>query len=807
MISDRRIAAVCFLALIHLASCTSDGDAGCQAGSTKCQSPETMAVCTADGSAWAVQDCPTGTTCLASACEAIRCPQTACGDGEVCDNDGRCIVRACNQGDQRCNSYSSQIETCKVDGSGWETPTNCPDGQACEEGSCRDVVCVPGEDSCSEDGRTLNTCRKYGTGSTIAACQTDFVCENAMCRPVMCEPMQVRCRKDLRAVERCLDRGTAWMDESVCPEDQACNEDACAQVVCDASSWTCSDDFRTRWQCNESGTVALAPVACAQNEACFDGDCMPLICQPGSSACQADFTGLIVCDPTGTLTYPGTTCNLADVCVAGQCVPATSVLREVLTLTGAQGSVPLSPGLYAVAVVDVDEREATFEFPLTIMGDVGDALPAMQPAASKQVQPTSPAVPPWRCGTPMASRFLPQVRPLARLAAVPLPSNEVVGDTRLFQVMSENEYYPLERTGLLRIQGKYANFWEDTTDGSPGGDLSQATLEDIGDRLDKGVFARDVALFGEPTDVDGNGRIDVLFTSLLPTQSAAAFVWPVTLFPPGSAPFQTDHGEVIYSMPPGGLYSTAIMAGIIAHETAHLLVIGQRIKPWLDNLDQMPAWVTGGGVYLGEGLAELGHAWSGQSQAQSTYEALASPWLWSLGALFQDDYYAGDQLSRVHYGLGTLAVGYLFLQAGGVDVTGPSTIEDRGGIPYLSEVVSREHGFPRIAPLDGRLPEEWYTDLAASLLLTSLPNGPGPLAGANPLFKFPSAQRDPWFGGSDGLMLSIDGSASVVRQPWSGRPAAMNAGGASFLTVFVAGEATIAVQRETSSAILVRYKP
>ena len=757
-----------------LSACSSHGGPACQAGAIECRGADSEARCASDGSGWLVGPCDAGQACTGSGCAPIVCPGTPCPDPLVC-KDGGCVARACTAGEHRCTSYSFMIEDCAATGAGFDAPRPCPNGQACQDAECQPVVCKPGDVGCSDDGAAIRTCIGSGTGWTSAACFGANVCEDGGCKAIACPPKTLRCRPDNLAVQRCKDLGTAWADSQVCPEDQACEDAACKPRICDPLQWTCADDFLSRWQCNASGTATLAPEDCDEATACRDGECRPVLCTPGAATCTPDAIGLLTCDPTGTRNDLRTDCDVDKACAGGVCVAALSPLGEVVKVRMDQGAVTLSPGLYAVAVADAELAGDAIAFPLTLSGYVKDPPYAMQAIAKLTVAPR--LSPRWACGTPARMRDLPRPLAVPHLASLPPPRFDVVGDTRTFHVIAADGYTLVERKGLLRLAGNLANFWEDVTSGPAEGTLTLSALQEIGDRLDKGVFARDVALYGPPTDVDGNGKIDVLFTDMLPTDTAAAYVWPVTLYPEGALGFAADHGEVVYSMRPGGDYTEADMAGIIAHEFSHLLVSGRRITPWLSHIADLPDWVMGGGVYLGEGLAELAHAWSGQALLDSAYYALQETSLWSIGALFQNDYYQDSTLNGAHYGVAAVALGYLFLQAGGVDVTGPATLVDRGGVPYLAVASDRQEGFARIAPLDGRSEIDWYADMAAALLLTTLPSAPGPLAAADPRYQFPTARYDSWFGGPTACRSSTrtppcctgsTGPASAARCPVAG---------------------------------------
>jgi len=134
--------------------------ATCQPGEMRCQDSSTVIYC--QGGVWVVgQMCPAGQICLAGQCAvkaecqsgsvdgcfsafALKmCDPTGqgyvafpCDTGELCV-DGRCTVAACNPGQRQCVGGSS-YSVCLADGSGWDSPTECPPGESCMGGQCLD---------------------------------------------------------------------------------------------------------------------------------------------------------------------------------------------------------------------------------------------------------------------------------------------------------------------------------------------------------------------------------------------------------------------------------------------------------------------------------------------------------------------------------------------------------------------------------------------------------------------------------------------------------------------------------------------
>lgn len=162
---------------------------------------------------------------------------------------------------------------------------------------------------------------------------------------------------------------------------------------------------------------------------------------------------------------------------------------------------------------------------------------------------------------------------------------------------------------------------------APGGGFDQATIDQLASEFEDFDYPTDVEYFGQPADLDGNGRIIILLTprvnALTPRGSTVVeggFFLPLDLVaksaqgaglkgPNGEICPASNVGEVLY-MPvpdPGGVYSDPNRTDQILrsdrntmpHELQHLISAEQRL-------------VIGGGdfnsveeVWLGEGLSHI----------------------------------------------------------------------------------------------------------------------------------------------------------------------------------------------------------
>ena len=143
----------------------------------------------------------------------------------------------------------------------------------------------------------------------------------------------------------------------------------------------------------------------------------------------------------------------------------------------------------------------------------------------------------------------------------------------------------------------------DTLDGPPSSLFTQPQLDSITQEFDDFTYPTDVAYFNTPTDVDGNGRIIMLFTGeinkLTPPGTTdggfvGGFFFAGDFFPPtGSSEFdhcaETNEAEIFYllSPDPGGTKfgndrsASSVRQGTrgtIAHEFQHMINAGNRFQ-------------------------------------------------------------------------------------------------------------------------------------------------------------------------------------------------------------------------------------
>ena len=174
------------------------------------------------------------------------------------------------------------------------------------------------------------------------------------------------------------------------------------------------------------------------------------------------------------------------------------------------------------------------------------------------------------------------------------------------------------RTGRVVAISNRAILVADTA--NPAGGFTDADYRSIGDAFDTLVYSVDTQNFGEPSDIDGNQRVIMFFTSAVnaltpPNQSSfiGGFFFSRDLFPTSATATQvlcatSNVAEMFYLLvpdPDGTInqnvrtvdFVRGITVGVLAHEFEHLINASRHL------------YVTGSSafedVFLDEGLAHM----------------------------------------------------------------------------------------------------------------------------------------------------------------------------------------------------------
>lgn len=253
------------------------------------------------------------------------------------------------------------------------------------------------------------------------------------------------------------------------------------------------------------------------------------------------------------------------------------------------------------------------------------------------------------------------------------------------------------------------------------------------------ILPRARQVFGTEPDLDGNGRISLVF-SRLTREQGVAFFNACDLAGSFEGCAGSNAGEYLYLTPPDAIappYNTAsAIKEILTHELSHLLHFNRKVLR-----NHLGAW--GDSVYASEGIGALAQDVIG-FQSGNLYVAKA-------GLDGIDLFSLADVLDRrrrpgVHDGISRgaayLFIRYLYDRAGGDVAEGPSIVS-RGGPAFLRALLDAPEpvagALPRVAGASlADLALDFYTALALSNREDS-----GLSAPANACFSYLPTAKDP----------------------------------------------------------------
>ena len=286
--------------------------------------------------------------------------------------------------------------------------------------------------------------------------------------------------------------------------------------------------------------------------------------------------------------------------------------------------------------------------------EAGDRGPFSARIASPPVDRSSPQAP--RRDEAFESRLRDRERSeltsrfaaarLMRASSIPaLPTSVSVGDLVTINVNADDPCTnPIRHAARVVAIGSKALILNDTLNPKPG--FSTADYQRFAARFDTLVYPMDVAAFGEPTDIDKNGHIAIVFTRAvneLTPRGSSSYVGGLTfsrdLFPQVATPraqacTASNEGEFFYLMAPdpngiinGNRRTNAFVdsnsTGVIAHELVHLINASRKLYVNTSAPKFEDKWLDEGLAHVAEEL--LFYRESGLSpRSNITYQTLIS---------------------------------------------------------------------------------------------------------------------------------------------------------------------------------------
>ena len=196
-------------------------------------------------------------------------------------------------------------------------------------------------------------------------------------------------------------------------------------------------------------------------------------------------------------------------------------------------------------------------------------------------------------------------RPVRRSSLAALTKGLEVGDLETFKVLSTmtslTRYETVEAE--LRVATPNIDFFVETDSAEH---ISDADLESLADSFEGIILPRDRSLFGDESDINGDGRITVLMSCITNRMATSGgivtgFFFPGDLYADSSSNPASNEREIFYTLVPDpegrcGVPISAefatqnILPGVLAHEFQHMISFNNHVllgkgateEPWLN---------------------------------------------------------------------------------------------------------------------------------------------------------------------------------------------------------------------------------
>jgi len=395
----------------------------------------------------------------------------------------------------------------------------------------------------------------------------------------------------------------------------------------------------------------------------------------------------------------------------------------------------------------------------------------------------------WGYGASAGMRLDPaDPAPAGREAGTPPPA-VTEGDIREFTVWNGSRMTTVEALAV-RVTDAVV-LWEDQTTPNEIGEVVEETIDAVLANLETIVLPRERAVFGQESDVDGDGRIAVLLSYTVNQYGAQAYVtWCDIGLSDGCGSYGND-SEIVYLSypdPDDTRASPAAISETVAHEFNHLVYAYH--KHVLNGRTG-----TAENVYVTEGAAALAQDLTGYNNGNQYVWAAALDMSETYGSddysiqavsvndLIRGESYYDEERDGALRGGGYLLLRYLFEQAGGMSVASDGTLTDTGGMTWAHAFFDApQTGVDAVEATTGRdlwdVVQDWYTALVVT----------GRGINDDPAFNYEPRVEDPLTGYSYGVdpFATIHGWLELTGpkvQAWDEADGEIRAGGVEYLQV------------------------
>ena len=242
---------------------------------------------------------------------------------------------------------------------------------------------------------------------------------------------------------------------------------------------------------------------------------------------------------------------------------------------------------------------------------------------TRVASPYAAAGPAWTASSdpaiPWETRLRARERELPLESAVP-PRHELgvlgytrppeIGDRRTFQVLNKDETFT-RVTAEVKYVSERAVLYQDLR--APSGGFSAADFAALGQLFDDPIYDAVVQAFGAPSDIDGDGRIIILFTPVVNEMTPrgsegfiAGFFYGLDL----TTNANSNRAEIFYSLVPdpsgefGDRRATQdvlrAVPPVLAHEFQHMVHFNQRFL--IRNRPPEVQWLSEGLAHTAEDI-------------------------------------------------------------------------------------------------------------------------------------------------------------------------------------------------------------
>jgi hypothetical protein len=280
---------------------------------------------------------------------------------------------------------------------------------------------------------------------------------------------------------------------------------------------------------------------------------------------------------------------------------------------------------------------------------------------------------------------LKPVKPRSRLL------RSSVGDKKVFNVLNTSNQYdePHEILGEMIYSGGRFTIWRDIWSAIDAVALAQciSNLETI-------IIPRLLSIWGEWADVDGDGKIAILFSQTINTEAVAVgYFNPQDFFLSEDSNPQSNQMDIVYAgypvNSPNSSYSPEAVSATIAHEITHAITFSQKtynkIAMGNVNAQRETVFLDEGWSHLSENLCGFGASGGNILFLKQFFDNTADYSFCSPNAVGQID-------SAGMRGAMCLFFSWLFWKQGGMNwnSTNPGIVYDNGGISFLKNLVGSD---------------------------------------------------------------------------------------------------------------------